>query len=254
MREDKGKHRKQEEEESDSIRLNKYVAKCGIASRRKAAELIKEGLVKVNDQVVLDIGYRLLPADVVSFKGKVIKPEEHFEYYLLNKPKDYITTAKDEKNRRTIFDLLDGKIDSRLFPVGRLDRATTGLLLLTNDGDLALKLTHPKYKVQKVYHVVLDKTVSESDLEKIKDGLILDDGKAVVDNIGYAGLRRDEVGIEIHIGKNRIIRRIFEHLGYKVKRLDRTYYAGLTKKNLPRGRYRALTPREVIMLKHFTGK
>ena len=245
----------QEEPADDSMRLNKYLAKAGIASRRGAADVIKAGNVTVNGEQVLDIGYRVLPGDEVRVKGKVIKPESEFVYILLNKPKDVISTADDEKGRRTVLDLIDENLKERIYPVGRLDRATTGLLLLTNDGDLALKLTHPRYKVKKVYQVVLDKKISPADLDAIAKGLDLEDGPAPVVGVGYVQNEKPNVvGIELHIGRNRIVRRIFEHLGYKVVRLDRTYYAGLTKKNLGRGRYRHLSTREVIMLKHFTGK
>ena len=242
-------------DDQDSMRLNKYLAKAGIASRRKAAELIKDGNVTVNDKPVADIGYRVEKGDTVKFKGKVVKPETDFIYILLNKPKDVISTASDEKGRRTVLDLVDDNLKTRIYPVGRLDRNTTGLLLLTNDGDLALKLTHPRYKVKKVYQVTLDKPVTNRDIEAIAAGVELEDGPAPVDAVGHVrDEKRNVVGIEIHIGRNRIVRRIFEHLGYTVERLDRTYYAGLTKKNLGRGKYRALSNREVIMLKHFTGK
>jgi 23S rRNA pseudouridine2605 synthase len=259
MDKDKDRRKKKEQEETDqpddSMRLNKYLAKAGISSRRGAAEIVKKGIVTVNGQIVKDIGYRVQPGDQVMYKGKEIKPETDFIYLLLNKPKDYISTVSDEKGRRTVMSLIGEDLKARVYPVGRLDRATTGLLLLTNDGDLALKLTHPRYKVKKVYHVTLDKPVSETDLEAIIKGVVLDDGPAPVDSAGYVSASgKKEIGMELHVGRNRIIRRIFEHLGYEVKKLDRTYYAGLTKKNLGRGRYRYLTNREVIMLKHFTGK
>ena len=244
---------KVEEAQKEGMRLNKYVAHCGICSRRQAAEFIKNGQVTVNGEKVLEPGYSVQEEDQVKFKGKAIKPVENYVYILLNKPKDVITTVKDEKGRRTVLDLIRPKIKERIFPVGRLDRATTGLLLLTNDGDLAKKLTHPSHKVNKVYHVILDKDVSEADLEKIRKGLTLEDGFTPVDGVEYAkGKGQREVGIEIHIGRNRIVRRIFEHLGYKVKKLDRVYLGGLTKKDLPRGFFRHLSNREIIMLKHFT--
>jgi len=240
------------EELGEDIRLNKYIAHCGICSRRKASEHIFEGLVKVNGEVVKEPGFRVTSKDEVRFRNKVVRPEAHKVYILLNKPKDAVTTAKDEKNRRTVFDLIGNDVKERIFSVGRLDRATTGLLLLTNDGDLAKKLTHPSHKAKKVYHVILDKPVSEAHLEAIRAGLELEDGLALVDGVSHVkGKEKNEVGIELHIGKNRIVRRIFEHFGYKVVKLDRMYFAGLTKKDLPRGRYRFLSEREIIMLKHF---
>lgn len=235
------------------MRLNKYVAHCGICSRRQAADYIKEGLVTVNGEKVTEPGYQVQEGDKIAFRGKLIRPEKKLVYLLLNKPKDYITTSKDERGRRTVLDLVGDKVKERIFPVGRLDRATTGLLLLTNDGELAEKLAHPSHKVQKLYHVVLDKALAAVDLDKIRNGLELEDGQALVDAVDYVqGNKKNEVGIELHIGRNRIVRRIFEHLGYEVVRLDRVYYAGLTKKDLPRGRWRHLTEKEVIMLKHFT--
>lgn len=234
------------------MRLNKYIAHCGVCSRRKAAELVKSGEIKVNNQVEINPAYEVKAKDVVTYLGKRLKPETKMVYVLLNKPKNTITTVKDDKNRRTVMDLIKNRVEERVFPVGRLDRNTTGLLLLTNDGDLAKKLSHPKYKVVKYYEVSLDKEMSESDLGKIRKGLELEDGSVEVDSVDYlAGRPKNELGIEIHIGKNRIVRRIFEHLGYEVIRLDRTYYAGLTKKNLPRGWSRLLTKKEIIMLKHF---
>lgn len=237
----------------ETTRLNKFLAHCGIASRRACADLIKAGHVKVDGVVVYDIGLRLTPKQVVTYKGKVVKPEEKMVYLLLNKPKNYVTTVADDKGRQTVMDLIPERIEARIYPVGRLDRATTGLLLLTNDGDLAKKLSHPSHKVKKVYHLKLDKAISKRDLAQIKTGVKLDDGVAEVDWVDLTGEKDPaEIGIEIHSGKNRVIRRIFEHLGYEVLRLDRVYYAGLTKKDLPRGRWRHLTQQEVIMLKHFT--
>ena len=238
---------------SEGMRLNKYIAHCGICSRRKAAEYIQEGLVTVNEKVVNEIGHRVMEADIVTFKGKTVKPETKQVYLLLNKPKDFVTTVSDEKGRKTVMDIVGKSIKERIYPVGRLDRATLGLLLLTNDGDLAKKLSHPSHGVSKVYQVTLDKPVTEEHLEMIRKGLTLEDGPTPVDGINYIkNAPQTEVGIEIHIGRNRIVRRIFEHLGYQVKKLDRTIYAGLTKKDLPRGRFRHLTEKEVIMLKHFT--
>lgn len=239
-------------EEVIGMRLNKYVAHCGICSRRQAAEYVKEGLVSVNGEVELSPAYQIQKGDVVRYEDKVIQPELRRVYLLLNKPKGYITTVSDDRGRKTVMDLLAGKVKERVFPVGRLDRETTGLLMLTNDGDLAKKLSHPSHNVKKLYHVVLDRSISTEHLQAISDGLDLEDGVVQVDGVNYVqGKSKREVGIEIHLGRNRIVRRIFEHLGYEVKRLDRVYYAGLTKKDLPRGRFRRLTDREIVMLKHF---
>ena len=238
---------------TEEMRLSKYVAHCGIAARRKAAEYIKQGLVHLNNEVVREPGVKVKPGDVVKYRGKVITPELEKVYILMNKPKDTITTAKDELGRKTVFDILGDEIKVRLFSVGRLDRATTGLLLLTNDGDLAKKLSHPSHEISKLYHITLDKPVTEAHLKQIAAGLELEDGFTPVDKVSYVkGKAKNEIGIEIHIGRNRIVRRIFEHFGYKVKHLDRTYYAGLTKKDLARGKYRFLKERELVMLKHFT--
>lgn len=239
-------------ESVEGMRLNKYVAHCGICSRRQAADLVKQGQVAVNGQVVIEPFYQVKKGDQITYKGDLIQPEERQVYILMNKPKGLITTVKDERDRKTVLDLIKPKVQERIYPVGRLDRDTTGLLLLTNDGELAKKLSHPSHKVQKFYHVVLDRPLTLKDLEKIREGLNLEDGLAKIDGIDYIREKgKDEVGVEIHIGKNRIVRRIFEHLGYTVEKLDRTYYAGLTKKDLPRGQFRFLTQREVIMLKHF---
>jgi 23S rRNA pseudouridine2605 synthase len=239
-------------DEVEGMRLNKYIAHCGVCSRRQAADFVKQGVVTVNDEVQLEPGYQVQQEDVIKFKGDVIRPEAKKVYILLNKPRGYITTVKDEKGRKTVMDIVGNRIQERIFPVGRLDRETTGLLMMTNDGALAKKLSHPKYEIKKFYKVSLDKAVTEKDLEKISKGLVLEDGPAPVDGVDYIpGSKKKEVGIEIHIGRNRIVRRIFQHLGYEVKHLDRMYYAGLTKKDLPRGRFRHLTQKEVIMLKHF---
>ncbi len=238
--------------QEESMRLNKYVAHCGVAARRKASEYIMDGLVKVNGEVVKEPGHRVKPTDKVTYRNQPIEPETQRIYILLNKPKNTVTTVSDEKNRRTVMDLMDPTIKLRIYPVGRLDRETTGLLLLTNDGDLAKKLSHPSHEVTKIYHVVLDKPITKEHLKEIRDGLTLEDGLAPVDKVSYVKDKgENEVGIEIHIGRNRIVRRIFKHLGYHVVRLDRTYYAGLTKKDIPRGKYRLLNDREVLMLKHF---
>ena len=240
------------EKESDGIRLNKYVAKCGVTSRRKAADLVKEGHIIVNGEAEKNPAYLVQQKDKVQYRGKVLKLQGKSLYLLMNKPKNTITTVDDEKDRKTVIDLIRHKIQDRVFPVGRLDRNTTGLLLLTNDGDLAQKLSHPKFKVKKIYHVTLNRDLKQRDLERIKTGIILEDGQAIVDGIEYVQNKgKNEIGMEIHIGKNRIVRRIFEHLGYEVTKLDRVYFGGLTKKDLPRGRFRHLTRQEIIMLKHF---
>ncbi len=240
-------------EAPEGIRLNKYLSHSGLCSRRKAAEYVKEGLVQVNGQVETSPGYLVQTEDRVTFKGKLLQLESRKVYLLLNKPKNTITTVSDDRGRRTVLDIVGDKVKERIFPVGRLDRETVGLLLLTNDGDLAKKLSHPSHEVPKVYQATLDKAITEGDLQKIRDGLELEDGRVEVDWSDYLkGQSRREVSLEIHVGRNRIVRRIFAHLGYEVQRLDRTYYAGLTKKDLPRGRFRHLTAKEVIMLKHFT--
>lgn len=236
----------------EDIRLNKYVAMCGIASRRAADELIKAGKIWVNGKVFEEPGYRLQTKDRVTYQGKLLKPETNLIYILMNKPKDVITTTSDEKGRKSVMDIVQPKISERIYPVGRLDRMTTGLLLLTNDGDLARTLSHPSSEVRKIYHAVLNKNIHVGDLEKIGKGLELEDGKADVDAISYIdGAPLNEVGITIHSGKNRIVRRIFEHLGYDVIKLDRVAFAGLTKRDLPRGHFRVLTDKEITLLKHF---
>ena len=238
--------------DQDTTRLNKFMAHCGVASRRACAELIKDGKVTINGKVVLEPGYRVKPEDVVKYDGKKLRTESKMIYILMNKPKNTITTVSDEKGRKTVMDVIGDKVKQRIFPVGRLDRATTGLLILTNDGDLTKKLSHPSHEVKKVYYVSLDKPVSEEHIELIRTGITLEDGLAPVDGVSHIqGKGKTEVGIEIHIGRNRIVRRIFEHFGYQVLKLDRVYYAGLTKKDLPRGWFRNLSKKEVIMLKHF---
>lgn len=237
------------------MRLNKFVAHCGICSRRKAAELVKQGHVRVNKEVETNPAYEVQPKDKIYYKGKRITAESKKVYLLMNKPKDVITTVSDDRGRRTVMDLIKHKVNERVYPVGRLDRKTTGLLLLTNDGDLAKQLSHPSYQVKKIYHVILDRVVKPSDIDKILRGIELEDGVAEVDEASYIrDAKKNEIGIELHSGKNRIIRRIFEELSYKVTKLDRVYYAGLTKKDLKRGWFRNLTPQEVIMLRHFIGK
>jgi 23S rRNA pseudouridine2605 synthase len=242
-----------EKPEVEGMRLNKYVAHAGICSRRQAADYVKEGLVTVNGEVETAPGYQVQEGDEIRFKGELIQPEERKVYILLNKPRDYITTVKDDRGRQTVLDIVANEVPERIFPVGRLDRDTSGLLLLTNDGDLAKKLSHPSHKVRKFYQVTLDKNVTPEHIEAIRAGLTLEDGEAPVDGVDYViGKSKKEVGIELHIGRNRIVRRIFEQLGYEVKKLDRVYYAGLTKKDLPRGFFRHLKEQEIIMLKHFT--
>jgi 23S rRNA pseudouridine2605 synthase len=236
--------------EDDLIRLNRYISNSGVCSRRKADELILNGEVTVNAEVVKELGYKVKITDKIKFQGKLLKPG-NLEYILLNKPKDFITTTDDPLERKTVMDLVRNASDERVYPVGRLDRNTTGLLLFTNDGDLADRLAHPRNQVRKIYEVELDKSLSTSDFEKIKEGLELEDGLAKVDAISYLdGKAKKHVGVEIHIGRNRIVRRIFESIGYEVIKLDRVVYAGLTKKDLPRGRFRHLTKEEVIYLKH----
>ncbi|MCX2718156.1 pseudouridine synthase [Lentiprolixibacter aurantiacus] len=236
-------------EDSGLIRLNKYVANSGVCSRREADTYIAAGNVTVNDKVVSEMGYKVKPGDTVRFDGRLLNPEKK-EYVLLNKPKNFITTTSDERGRRTVMELISSASKARLLPVGRLDRNTTGLLLFTNDGDLAKKLTHPRHGVRKIYHVELNRSLKDEDLKKIRTGLKLEDGPVVVDEVSYIkNAPKREVGIKIHSGRNRIVRRIFEHLGYEVVKLDRVVFAGLTKKDLPRGHWRHLTPQEVINLK-----
>lgn len=234
---------------NEQIRLNKFMANAGICSRREADEFIQQGLVKVNGEVVTELGTKISHNDVVEYDEKVVTLESKC-YILLNKPKDCVTTSDDPNGRTTVMDLVKGACNERIYPVGRLDRNTTGVLLLTNDGDLASKLTHPKYVKKKIYHVWTDKDIAEDDMQAIADGIELEDGPIHADAISYATeTDRNQAGIEIHSGRNRIVRRIFESLGYHVTKLDRVYFAGLTKKNLPRGRWRYLTQEEVNFLK-----
>lgn len=232
------------------VRLNKYIADAGICSRRNADMYISSGNVTVNGEVMTTLGYRVKPTDEVRFDGKLLSSEKK-EYILLNKPKGFITTTNDEKGRKTVMDLVANATSARILPVGRLDRATTGLLLLTNDGELTKKLTHPTHGVRKIYHVILDRKLDYKDFMKIQDGLELEDGFIEVDEISYVNDKpKNEIGIKIHSGRNRIVRRIFEHLGYQVEKLDRVVFAGLTKKDLPRGHWRRLTQQEVINLRN----
>ncbi|QNF32556.1 pseudouridine synthase [Adhaeribacter swui] len=240
-----------EEKRTDAgIRLNRYIANAGVCSRREADTLIAAGEIKVNGEVITEMGYLVKPEDTVQY-GKKRLNREKMVYVLLNKPKDFITTTEDPEGRKTVMDLVANASKERIFPVGRLDRNTTGLLLFTNDGELAQKLTHPSHQNSKIYQVELDKQLTKEDFEKIQAGLELEDGKAEVDDLALIGDTGKFVGIEIHIGKNRIVRRIFEHLGYEVVSLDRVQYAGLTKKDLPRGKWRFLNEKEVIRLKYF---
>ncbi len=231
------------------VRLNKFLANAGVCSRREADEFIQAGVVSVNGEVVTELGTKVKRSDEIKFHDQPVNVEKKV-YVLLNKPKDYVTTSDDPQARKTVMDLVKGACKERIYPVGRLDRNTTGVLLLTNDGDLASKLTHPKFLKKKVYHVYCDKNVTSHDLEQIAAGITLDDGEIHADAISYASeTDKKQVGIEIHSGKNRIVRRIFESLGYRVTKLDRVLFAGLTKKNLRRGDWRFLTEQEVNMLR-----
>lgn len=230
--------------------LNKYLAHSGISSRREAANIIKEGKVKVNGAVLTEPGYRVQEGDQITFDDKVMKPQKNLVYILLNKPKGFITTTEDEKGRRTVMELVANAETDRIYPIGRLDRNTTGVLLMTNDGDLTQKLSHPSYNCKKIYQVTLTEPLTKRDFDKIVAGITLEDGPIKVDALAFLE-KKNEIGIEIHSGKNRIVRRIFESLGYVVEKLDRVVFAGLTKKNVSRGKWRFLTEKEVITLKHF---
>lgn len=232
----------------DAIRLNRYVANAGVCSRREADVLIATGVVSVNGKIITEMGYKVNPGDVVNYGGVPIKNETK-KYLLLNKPKDYITTMDDPEERRTVLELIKKACKERLYPVGRLDRNTTGVLLFTNDGDMTAKLTHPKFDVRKVYHVTLNKKMAPEDYKMLNEGFELPDGFIKPDATDFVGAGRFELGVEIHSGRNRIVRRMFEHLGYEVIKLDRVAFAGLTKKDLPRGKFRFLTEKEVAFLK-----
>ncbi len=235
---------------ADEMPLNKFIAHAGICGRREAAELVKQRLVTVNGDIVYEPGYKVSAKDEVKVKGKQIFPKKNLVYILLNKPKDYLTTSSDPDGRKTVLDLLKGATPERIYPVGRLDRNTTGVLLLTNDGELAQKLTHPSFQVKKVYSVKLDKPLTKRDFESIVSGINLEDGEAHADSLAYADSGdKSNVGIEIHNGRNRIVRRIFEHLDYEVKALDRVMFANLTKKNVERGKWRFLNENEIRSLK-----
>ena len=242
--------KKKMESEDNLIRLNKYIANSGICSRREADSLISQGLVTLNGEVCTELGRKVKKTDRVVYQGRKINPEKPV-YVLLNKPKDFITTTDDPMDRKTVMNLVGNACEERIFPVGRLDRNTTGLLLFTNDGELAAKLSHPSNEIKKIYQVTLDKPLTKKDEEAIIEGLTLEDGKADVDDMQVLSLDRTILGLEIHIGRNRIVRRIFAHLGYEVTALDRVVYAGLDKKDLKRGHYRFLSEQEVIRLKFF---
>ena len=232
--------------------LNKYMAHCGICSRRDAAEMVKQEKVKVNGKIISDPGFKVAPGDDVRFNGKKIHLEKNLVYILMNKPKDYLTTTDDPDGRKTVLDIIQRATTERVYPVGRLDRNTSGVLLLTNDGELAQKLTHPRNEIKKVYHVTLNKPMDRNDFDQILKGITLEDGPVFVDGLAYADIKdKTQIGIEIHSGRNRIVRRIFEHLKYDVKNLDRVMFAGLTKKNVERGKWRFLNEKEVRELKFF---
>jgi 23S rRNA pseudouridine2605 synthase len=235
--------------DTDERRLNRYIANAGVCSRREADDLIAAGQISVNGKVITEMGYKVSPADVVKYGKKVLNPEK-FVYVLINKPKDYITTTDDPEERKTVLDLIKGACSERIYPVGRLDRNTTGLLLMTNDGELAKKLTHPSGGIKKIYQAELDKPITTEDFEKLQAGVALEDGFIRPDEVGIVTPDAMVVGLEIHSGHNRVVRRMFEHLGYEVQKLDRTVFAGLDKKDLPRGKWRFLSEKEVVKLKY----
>lgn len=234
----------------DKIRLNRYIANSGVCSRREADNLIGMGIITVNGKVITELGYKVNRGDEVRHEGKLLNAEKPV-YILLNKPKGYLTTTRDPQERNTVMHLLGNTIKQRIYPVGRLDRNTTGLLVLTNDGDLAEKLSHPSYNTKKIYKVELDRPVSQDDFERIAKGVQLEEGRAVPDDVAIVSPDGKVVGIELHIGWNRVVRRIFEALNYDILKLDRTVYAGLDKRDLPRGKWRYLTKEEVVRLKHY---
>lgn len=243
------KKMEKEDKKSDNIRLNRYIANAGICSRRDADKLIQNGEIRVNNKVITEMGFQVSPGDIVKYGTKVLSREK-MVYILLNKPKDFITTTEDPGSRRTVMELVKNATDARIYPVGRLDRNTTGLLLLTNDGDLADKLTHPSNEIEKIYQAELNKPITDEDFEKIRQGLELEDGFIKVDDLAIVSPDRYVVGVKIHSGKNRIVRRIFEKVGYDVTKLDRTTFAFLTKKDLPRGHWRYLGEQEIIKIKY----
>ena len=232
--------------------LNKYISHAGISGRREAAEIVKKGIVKVNGKIVTEPGHKISPKDELVVNGKKIFPSKNLVYILLNKPKDFITTTEDPQGRKTVLDLIRRATTERVYPVGRLDRNTSGVLLFTNDGELSQKLTHPSNEIKKIYAVTLDKPLDKKDFDQILKGIVLEDGPASVDKLAYADTKdKTQLGVEIHSGRNRIVRRIFEHLGYDVKNLDRVMFGGLTKKNVERGKWRFLNEKEVRELKYF---
>ncbi|MBR5735557.1 MAG: rRNA pseudouridine synthase [Bacteroidales bacterium] len=233
------------EEDDGLVRLNKFVANSGVCSRREADKFIEAGLVTVNGKIVTELGTKVSPTDDIRFSGERLKGEKKV-YIVMNKPKNFVTTTSDPHAEKTVMELISNELcKERVFPVGRLDKATTGVLMFTNDGNLAEKLTHPSYHVRKIYYVTLDKNLKKADFDAILDGITLEDGPIAADALSYVNGMQSEVGIEIHSGRNRIVRRIFEHLGYKVKKLDMVFFAGLTKKNLRRGQWRFLTDEEI---------
>lgn len=237
---------------SELMPLNKYISHAGVCARREAAEIVKKGIVKVNGNVITEPGHKVSSRDEVLVNGKKAFLSKNLVYILLNKPKDFITTTDDPKGRKTVLDLIRRATNERVYPVGRLDRNTSGLLLLTNDGELSQKLTHPSNEIKKIYAVTLDKPLDKKDFDQILKGIVLEDGPASVDKLAYADTKdKTQLGVEIHSGRNRIVRRIFEHLGYDVKNLDRVMFAGLTKKNIERGKWRFLNEKEVRDLKYF---
>ncbi|MDH5366121.1 MAG: rRNA pseudouridine synthase [Cyclobacteriaceae bacterium] len=248
-KEDSSKLEDDSKPNNELIRLNRYIANAGVCSRRDADKLIEAGEITVNDKVVTEMGHKVSSSDTVKHGRKILNREKT-TYVLLNKPKDFITTMDDPQGRRTVMELVKKAGDERIYPVGRLDRNTTGLLLLTNDGELAKKLSHPSSNIKKLYQVEIDKPITENHFHDIMEGLELEDGVIHVDDLAIVGGNKSVLGIDIHVGRNRIVRRIFEHLGYEVTKLDRVMYAGLTKKDLGRGKWRHLTEKEVIRLKH----
>lgn len=236
----------------EKMPLNKYIAHSGVCSRRDAVDIIKSGKVKVNTAIVTEPGYKISPTDIVVVNGKKIFPVKDLVYILVNKPKDYITTTEDERGRKTVLDLIKNATKEKVYPVGRLDRNTSGVLLLTNDGELTQKLTHPSNEIKKLYAVTLDKQLTKNHFDEILKGVPLEDGIATIDTLAYTdNADKTQIGIELHTGRNRIVRRIFEHYGYDVKNLDRVIFAGLTKKNVDRGKWRFLSEKEVRDLKYF---
>lgn len=243
----------QPEVQAGPMRLNKYLSNAGICSRREADKLIADGLVKVNGEIIKEMGYKVSPVDEVIYKGKTLSGEK-LKYVLLNKPKDFIANTTDDKSRKTVMDLVKNSCDERIVPIGRMDRNTTGLLLFTNDGELANNLSHKSSRVKKLYQVTLDKSLTEEDFLKIKHTVKLEDGPAPVDDIALSVEGDHIIGVELHVTRNKLVRRIFESLGYEVLKLDRSMYAGLSKKDLPRGKWRHLTNNEILFLKRFKKK